>query len=433
MYQIFNYILSGLVIILTPILYTKLIIKSPEKIFTKEKIILTIISVIFTILTQLILNNIIKTLALCIIFIITIKRIFNIDYWKSTILIIIYIALMMLIEGFDLIFIIYVLKLNKEFCYTQLAGGLLLNIIITIETLLVILLLKNQIKKILNYELDNNKKLIAQLCLALFSTLYCFYDAFTNIVINKNFLISIAIIAAFMIVLINLIYQLIINSQKGKEYDKLLEFMKIYEKEIELQRTQRHETKNQLLTIKAKIYDKEDKESIVGYIDNILDEKIVVSQEHYAKFQYLPANGIKALFYFKTSEAERKGVKVSINISKRLENSILYNLNATEFNQLGKLIGIYIDNAIEASSTSQKKELGIEIYLISNNVEIIITNSYDDNKKVISNNGKSTKGKNRGHGLLLAKNIIEFSDRFACEKTITNKIYTRKLIIHNNK
>ncbi len=340
---------------------------------------------------------------------------------------------MMLIEGFDLIFIIYVLKLNKEFCYTQLAGGLLLNIIITIETLLVILLLKNQIKKILNYELDNNKKLIAQLCLALFSTLYCFYDAFTNIVINKNFLISIAIIAAFMIVLINLIYQLIINSQKGKEYDKLLEFMKIYEKEIELQRTQRHETKNQLLTIKAKIYDKEDKESIVGYIDNILDEKIVVSQEHYAKFQYLPANGIKALFYFKTSEAERKGVKVSINISKRLENSILYNLNATEFNQLGKLIGIYIDNAIEASSTSQKKELGIEIYLISNNVEIIITNSYDDNKKVISNNGKSTKGKNRGHGLLLAKNIIEFSDRFACEKTITNKIYTRKLIIHNNK
>ena len=110
MYQIFNYILSGLVIILTPILYTKLIIKSPEKIFTKEKIILTIISVIFTILTQLILNNIIKTLALCIIFIITIKRIFNIDYWKSTILIIIYIALMMLIEGFDLIFIIYVLK-----------------------------------------------------------------------------------------------------------------------------------------------------------------------------------------------------------------------------------------------------------------------------------------------------------------------------------
>ena len=209
--------------------------------------------------------------------------------------------------------------------------------------------------------------------------------------------------------------------------------MKIYEKEIELQRTQRHETKNQLLTIKAKIYDKEDKESIVGYIDNILDEKIVVSQEHYAKFQYLPANGIKALFYFKTSEAERKGVKVSINISKRLENSILYNLNATEFNQLGKLIGIYIDNAIEASSTSQKKELGIEIYLISNNVEIIITNSYDDNKKVISNNGKSTKGKNRGHGLLLAKNIIEFSDRFACEKTITNKIYTRKLIIHNNK
>ena len=344
MYQIFNYILSGLVIILTPILYTKLIIKSPEKIFTKEKIILTIISVIFTILTQLILNNIIKTLALCIIFIITIKRIFNIDYWKSTILIIIYIALMMLIEGFDLIFIIYVLKLNKEFCYTQLAGGLLLNIIITIETLLVILLLKNQIKKILNYELDNNKKLIAQLCLALFSTLYCFYDAFTNIVINKNFLISIAIIAAFMIVLINLIYQLIINSQKGKEYDKLLEFMKIYEKEIELQRTQRHETKNQLLTIKAKIYDKEDKESIVGYIDNILDEKIVVSQEHYAKFQYLPANGIKALFYFKTSEAERKGVKVSINISKRLENSILYNLNATEFNQLGKLIGIYIES-----------------------------------------------------------------------------------------
>ena len=37
----------------------------------------------------------------------------------------------------------------------------------------------------------------------------------------------------------------------------------------------------------------------MDYIDEILDEKVEFKEEKYAKFGYLPPNGIKGLLYFK--------------------------------------------------------------------------------------------------------------------------------------
>ena len=96
---------------------------------------------------------------------------------------------------------------------------------------------------------------------------------------------------------------------------------------------------------------------------------------------------------------------------------------------------MYLDNAIEASSESKDKKLGIEIYLIGKDIEIIISNTFENEIRAekIGIEKFTTKGKNHGHGLLLVKYILRSNSIFESTNEITNNVYIQKLIIKNNK
>ena len=234
-------------------------------------------------------------------------------------------------------------------------------------------------------------------------------------------------------VLLYLFKQKIENEKISKKYDELLDVMKNYESDIEDQRTLRHETKNEFATIKCKLQDKEDNKTIIEYIDSVIGEKEKAGSTNYSKFKYLPSNGLKGFFYYKCTEAEKKGISVSVNISKQIENSFLKDIETKDFKDLARIIGVYLDNAIEASSTSEDKKLGIEMYLIKEKIEIIITNTFNNeiNLDKIGKESFSTKGKHRGHGLLLVKKILSENNRFEAKKEIRGNIYIQSLKIKN--
>ena len=146
-------------------------------------------------------------------------------------------------------------------------------------------------------------------------------------------------------VLLYLFKQKIENEKISKKYDELLDVMKNYESDIEDQRTLRHETKNEFATIKCKLQDKEDNKTIIEYIDSVIGEKEKAGSTNYSKFKYLPSNGLKGFFYYKCTEAEKKGISVSVNISKQIENSFLKDIETKDFKDLARIIGVYLDNA----------------------------------------------------------------------------------------
>lgn len=135
--------------------------------------------------------------------------------------------------------------------------------------------------------------------------------------------------------------------------------------------------------------------------------------------------------YYKFSEAEEKGLDVKLNIAKQVENSFLKDLNTKDFKDLTRILGVYLDNAIEASVLSEKKQLGIEIYKVKNDIEIIISNTYSNkvDKDKIGNERYSTKGLTRGHGLLLVKRILKNNNRLTSEAKITDTIYSQTIKI----
>ena len=377
----------------------------------------------------------IKTIITCLLYSSLFFSIFKIKLSKSIFTSIVYIIMSIIPDLLILSTAIYILGVSKEYYYSDFASSLLGNISVCLCLVIITYVLKKPLKKLINYNLSTNKKIIVMSSVTLVMLAIFFYNLIKTFEFNNNIITYLAIIVMLICILLYLFKQKIENKKISKKYDELLDVMKSYESDIEEQRTLRHETKNEFATIKCKLQDKEDNKTIIEYIDSVIGEKEKAGSTKYSKFKYLPSNGLKGFFYYKFIEAEKKGINVSINISKQIENSFLKDIETKDFKDLARIVGVYLDNAIEASSTSEDKKLGIEMYLIKEKIEIIITNTFNNeiNLDKIGKESFSTKGKHRGHGLLLVNKILSENNMFEAKNEIRENIYIQSLKIKDNK
>lgn len=357
--------------------------------------------------------------------------VYKISVSKSIFMAFIHALLLLVADILIMVIALLILKVDKTYFYEVFAGTILANFIVVILFLIICLILRKPLQKLFAYEISSNIKIAIFSTLSIICVWIFFYIGFSNLENNNALLISVFGMVVFLAILFSLVKQKIDNNKITEKYDSLIEFMNSYEEKIDELRIQSHENKNQLLNIKSKIIDKDKNKNIIEYIDSILNEKIQLDKGKYSKLKYLPSNGFKGMFYYKISKAEELGIKISINISAGIKKSVLHNMNAEDYKQLCRIIGVYLDNAIEASAISNEKLLGIEIYLNNNDVDIIISNSYlgEVDIKNVNEKGYSTKGNSHGYGLSLVKTILENSDIFSSETTTCNGIYTQKLNI----
>lgn len=371
-----------------------------------------------------------KTIVGYFLYVILFRISFKFDKYKSFLTGFLYYIL--LFSGEILFFIVtsYLFKISGNKVYIDFGATLLCNFLVSAICLSIGFLLRKLMIKLLEKRIRN--KLLAYwicifACVALFFSI-CFSTDTLNI---ETFLV-LGMITVILIVIFVSFYQTYKNNELAVKYDKLLDFIKKYETEIDKQRTLRHETKNQLLTIKSKLIDKDKTDNVIKYIDEIInDNDMVICHSEYSRLKYLPSNGIKGLFYFKVSEANDRKISVNINISKEIKNSYISKLSPITFNQLGKILGVFLDNAIEGVELASEKQIGIEMYCNSDEeIIVIISNTYGPVKpKKAGVTVMSTKGNDRGHGLLLVRTIIASNKMFENETEITNDLYIQKLII----
>lgn len=404
--------------------------ESKKNIKLKNILILILFAIVHTII-NLYLDSSIKTLAICLLYTMYFYIIFDKKVYKSIFSSVLYIILLIIPDLLTLTIITKILNMSKEYYHIHNAGSILGNIIISIIMIIMVCLLRKPIKKVVNYKLSSNMKIIMVSVLTLATITVFFYSLISNYRQNNNIFAYLLLIGTLMIMLFYLIRQKMDNENMFKKYDDLLTIMKNYESDIEEQRTINHESKNELLTIRSKLSEENDKE-LCSYIDSIIGDKKSVKSAKFSKFKYLPSNGLKGFFYYKFIEAEKRGIKVSLNISKLVENSYLGDMKTKDFKDLTRIIGVYLDNAIEAASTSKDKKLGIEIYEVKGIIQIIISNTYDNaiEKDKVGNERYSTKGKNRGHGLLLVKRILNENNRITSETKITDSLYIQTIKIN---
>lgn len=433
MLEIFNALIACLITTIT-LYITGTIIFGKSKNTTLKNILAILVCTTLITIIFINTNEILKTILMCTIFTMVFKIIFKSNISKSVLMSIIYIIILMLSDLLVLLFLIVILQMPKETIYTSFAGSVLGNVCTNIIMLLIIYLLRKPLKKLLGYSFSTNKKIIIVSIVTITITVYFFFKIIAGYKVNNSVITYLMCMIAFITILLTLYREKIENESIIKKYDELLDVMKTYEVDIENQRTLIHENRNELMTIRSKAIDKNASKEFIEYMDSVIGDKVSTSISKYSKFTHLPSNGLKGFFYYKSMEAERRGIKVSANVSKKIENSFLKDLDTKTYKDLARLIGVYLDNAIDTSEKSEDKKLGIEIYLIKENIKIIITNTFS-NDVDLSKIGKeryTTKGKNHGHGLLLVSSIIRNNNRFIAKTKVDQNLYIQELTINKN-
>ena len=257
-----------------------------------------------------------------------------------------------------------------------------------------------------------------------------FYNISVNYNLSEKYILNVIIsITYFVIILIflkdRLEYQKLVN-----QYDCLFDYFKEFEDSMDNISLANHEYKNQLAILKEYIEHNKRKEAL-NFINSMSldiseDDKYIV-----AELKSIPKGGIKGLLYYKIITARNKSVLIMLDINKSV-TSTFKSLSSEENKILSEIIGVYIDNAIEAASNTKNKVVTIEIYPMNENINIVISNSFKEKTIKIDKIGKkgySTKGIGHGRGLYLISKLINKTNFIETDKRIINNYYIQKIII----
>lgn len=262
------------------------------------------------------------------------------------------------------------------------------------------------------------------LCLLSVATIS--YEAINNLS-TKKYIDSIFLLLFFLFLIYLIVYNKYMVIKEVKKTEELLDMMSIYEKRIDEDRIIRHEMLNNLLALKS-FKDKNSKD-----FDKTLDDFIMTCSNKSVgvKNIYKLPPGLKGIVYYKMNIASDKKINYNINISKQV-NIKLEKENYKEYVSLCKILGIIIDNAIEASEKTKDKLLIIDAYNEKDGIVIEVTNSCKEKDMDISSlykKGYSSKGNNRGFGLHIARMLLKNSKHLKMEQKCVNNLFITKIII----
>lgn len=136
---------------------------------------------------------------------------------------------------------------------------------------------------------------------------------------------------------------------------------------------------------------------------------------------------IKGFLYEKVLSILGKNIELKIQIERNL--CITYH----DIHIVNRILGVFIDNAIEAALQSEQKYISIEASKFENMVSVQIANTYKEMPDLakIFRKGYSTKGGNRGMGLYWVQNILKERTELTHEIDIHDNLVIQKLDIPN--
>ncbi|MGX0674376.1 quorum-sensing sensor histidine kinase AgrC [Staphylococcus hominis] len=143
----------------------------------------------------------------------------------------------------------------------------------------------------------------------------------------------------------------------------------------------------------------------------------------------LKVRAIKGLITTKILQAQEKNIPISIEVPELIDH---IEMNRVD---LSRIIGIIIDNAIEASEELEDALIRIAFINVETSVMFIVMNKCkEDMPKIheLFQDSFSTKGDNRGLGLTTLKEITDTTENVLLDTTIENGYFVQKVEIINN-
>lgn len=362
------------------------------------------------------------------------RYLFKLDF-KTSIITPIYVQLIyMVAETVFVLVICVIFNMGSEEMVTTHSGKILSNVVISL--LSVIIACIPFISKIYKYLLNITGKINKG-----FLIMFCFLIIIVSNLLGLSlyFKMDFKYLLTFNTIVSIIFFLIIIKTFKTQDnylkviekYNTTLNSLREYEEILDRYRVSNHENKNQLLTIRNMVSDKEAK----NYIDAIVENKLKDNEHIMQEAAKIPSGGLRGLIYSKMSYMKEKNIEYDLEISKGLRTvDLISKINEQTMLDICKIVGVYLDNAIQAVEGIKEKEreVYIEMYLEDKDFVISITNNYEGKIEInkLEDKGYTTKSKGHGYGLVLAKEIIEKDKKLSNEKIITRDNFTQILRVN---
>lgn len=390
-----------------------------------------ILTVILFVITFLNYNSILKFTMMTIVVGLFAKFVFKIPFKYGLVTVLFTQTIGIVIELILGLIFIFALKVDVSTGNVNYVITFFSDLFVSISYLLIFRLkfikkLHKNLLKIVDKISDKNFLLLILPMIFIFNA----YIDITFYKISSLYVFLLSYLAIYVIIII-----IIILAKKEDDYNKIynkynttLNSLKEYEDILDKYRILNHENKNQLMTIRGLISSQNKK--AINYIDEIVNNKIKNDEKVMKEVSIIPAGGLRGLIYSKLLYMKEHNIKYNLNISKTIRTvDLINNMENSDILDVCQIIGVYLDNAIDAVLKIEKKCINMDLYLENNNLVFEISNYYEGKIEInkIDTKGYSTKGNGHGYGLPLSNTIINRNKKLANEKKLSNTIFTQIL------
>ncbi len=342
-----------------------------------------------------------------------------------------------------------VIVMISEFIYTLCASGLVGKDLFPENTPLyvfinnffiglgmVILCLLLPVKKVYSWliksvdKIEDSKVLIFALAILLIINLTCVVTYLSYIRALDFIVLPIfSTVLNFIIMATFFVYLKVKNNyiRVYEKYSVSLQNIRNFETLLEENRIKNHENQNQLRIVRGMSKNKK----VISYIDNLLGEKSDSDEQLMAMVGKIPDGGLRGLIYEKIMIMKKENIPMEVIVDKKINHSRVAKIDDSVLVDICKILGVFLDNAIEAVLNLEERYILIELYEEDSLLTITITNNYEgyiDMDEIFSP-GVTTKGKNHGYGLSLVKEILKGNNKIIHECELIENNFVQKIKI----
>lgn len=321
---------------------------------------------------------------------------------------------------------------NNEELVEVFFGTIYANIIISMVTFIVILIpfVKNLYKKIL--DIVKRQKVFTTI-LGIFIILIIVSILFNLIFYSNDLVISssvgLILLSLYLFFLVKSIIEHNNYLNMYVKYNNSIETLKSYEAILDKYRLLNHENKNNLLTIRHMI--NKNNSEVSTFIDKLVKNEYQDDENLMMETSKIPSGGLRALIYSKLLYMKNNDVDFILKVDKKIRSVQLIDLNELLVLDICKIVGVFLDNAIEETKTIQNGNVSIELYMLDDRLNISIANTFEGTIDLdrMDEARYTTKGEDHGYGLSLVKEIINKNTKLENIRMINDNVFVQVLRI----